>query len=291
MSDAAFNIMSVDVEDWYHVLDTKGTPDLSAWERMPARVEENFRRMLGLLAECDTTATCFFLGWIAERFPHLVREAAEAGHEVASHGYAHELLFRLDRESFLEDAKRAKAVIEDAAGCAVGGYRAPGFSVTEDTPWLHDALAEAGYTYDSSVFPARRGHGGMIVDTLSPYTVATPHGDVVEFPITIARVGGLRVCFFGGGYMRLFPYGLIRAMTKKVNAEGRPAVFYVHPREIDPDQPRLPMSLPRRFKSYVNIATTEPKLRALMGDFNFTSFAHWLDVCGKPPAGGGAVRP
>ena len=283
MPGSVFNIMSVDVEDWYHVLDTAGTPDLDSWSRMEPRVEENFRRMLGILAEADVYGTCFFLGWIAERYPHLVREAAEAGHEVASHGYAHELIYAQGRAAFLEDVRRAKGIVEDAAGAPVRGYRAPGFSVTEDTPWVHDALAEAGYEYDSSVFPAPRGHGGLIIDTLGPYSVATDHGEVVEFPITISPLCGKRLCFFGGGYMRLFPYGIIRRMTRRVNAEGRPAIFYVHPREIDQAQPRLDMSRARRFKSYVNIRTTEPKLRALMREFDFMGFARWLEIHGRPP--------
>jgi polysaccharide deacetylase family protein (PEP-CTERM system associated) len=268
-------IFSVDVEDWFHILDV-GAPALEDWGRLPSRVEANFRRLLDLLAEAGVEVTCFFLGWVAERFPALVREAAARGHEVASHGYGHRLVYDQSPDEFYEDARRARLLLEDLSGRPVQGYRGAGFSVTQDTPWFFEKLVQAGYVYDSTVFPAARGHGGLRQDRYGPYQVRTPVGPLVEFPITVTAVGGRPMCFFGGGYLRLFPYVLVRRLTRRVLNEGRPVVFYAHPREIDPDHPRLPMNLKRRFKSYVGLRTMEGKIRRLLRDFPITSFASFL---------------
>lgn len=269
-------IFTIDVEDWYHILDLPSTPGVEQWSSLTPRVEQNFRRLLELLDEYQIKATCFFLGWIAERWPQLVAEAQAAGHEIGSHGFAHELAAHLGRDRFLEDARRAKGIIEDAANCRVSGFRGTGFSITEETPWFLEAVAEAGYTYDTSVFPARRAHGGMPNAKRFPFTLVTAHGRLIEFPISVADVLGRPVCFFGGGYFRLFPYALIRRMTRKLLSENKPVVFYLHPREIDPAQPRLPMSPRRRFQTYVNIAGTEKKLRLLLSEFKFVTMSQYL---------------
>lgn len=270
------SVFTVDVEDWFHILDLPSTPDLEQWRQLPSLVEANFRRLLQLFSEADVRVTCFFLGWVGERFPHLVREAAEAGHEIASHGYAHRLVYSFQPHEFREDSIRARKILEDAAGVAVLGYRSAGFSVTSRCPWFFDELAAAGYRYDSSVFPAAHGHGGMQRAEMAPYRVSTSHGMIVEFPITVASLAGKRVCFFGGGYLRLFPYPVIQRMSHKVLQEGRPILFYIHPREIDPDHPRLSMGLLRRFKSYVNLGTTELKIRRLLREFPMTTVAAYL---------------
>lgn len=261
--------LTIDVEDWFHILDLKDAPSVDRWEALPSRVERNFDRLLALLAERGARATCFFLGWIAEKYPQLVRAAQNAGHEIACHGYAHELVYEQGESSFYEDVRRAKGVLEDLAGTPVWGYRAPGFSITASTPWAFERLARAGYRYDTSVFPATRGHGGLSGATLGPSCIPTASGDIVEFPISLAPFLGRRVCFFGGGYLRLSPYPLIRRMAERVHREGRRIVFYIHPRDIDPDQPRLSMGLRRRFKSYVNLRGTEAKLGRLLTDFRF----------------------
>ncbi|MEW6658560.1 MAG: XrtA system polysaccharide deacetylase [Thermodesulfobacteriota bacterium] len=268
-------IFTVDVEDWFHILDV-GAPALDDWDRLPSRVEANFRRFLDLLAAAGVGVTCFFLGWVAERFPHLVREAAAQGHEVASHGYGHRLVYDQSPAEFYEDARRARLLLEDISGLPVRGYRGAGFSVTQDTPWFFEELVKAGYGYDSSVFPAARGHGGLRQNRYGPYRIRTPSGPLVEFPITVTAVGGRPICLFGGGYLRLFPYVLVRLMTRRVLQEGRPAVFYAHPREIDPDHPRLPMNFRRRFKSYVGLKSMEGKIRRILKDFPITSFARFL---------------
>ena len=269
-------IFSVDVEDWFHILDIPATPPLSQWDSLPSLVEKNFRKLLDIFAEKDVRVTCFFLGWVAEKFPHLVKEAALQGHEIASHGYAHRLVYELTPQEFLEDALRAKNLLEDLTGRSVFGYRSSGFSVTERTPWFFDMLVEAGYRYDSSIFPAPREHGGLVGARLAPYRVRDTEGSLIEFPLTVRRVFGKPICFFGGGYLRLFPYFLIRRMTSRVLKEGRPVIFYVHPREIDPEHPRLPMGAVRRFKSYVNLDTTANKVRRLISKFEVTTFDCFL---------------
>jgi polysaccharide deacetylase family protein (PEP-CTERM system associated) len=269
-------LFSIDVEDWYHILDIPSTPAFEEWDALPARVEGNFLRLLDLLAETGTRATCFFLGYVAERFPRLVREAKARGHEIASHGYAHRLVYALTAEEFREDARKARLVLEDASGGPVHGYRSAGFSVTGSEEWFFQALVELGYRYDSSVFPARRGHGGIVGASRHPHRIETGSGPLFELPITVASVLGRPVCFFGGGYLRLFPYPLIRLMARRVLAEGRPVIFYVHPREIDPGHPRLEMRPVRRFKSYVNLASTEGKLRRIVRDFTCRTFSEYV---------------
>ena len=269
VSRVAQSIFSVDVEDWFHILDVPSTPKISEWSGLPSRVEQNFRKLLDIFSECNVQTTCFFLGWVGERFPHLVRETIARGHEVASHGYGHQLVFKQKRDEFFEDVRRARLLLEDIAGAPVLGYRAPGFSTTEETPWFFDVLADAGYHYDSSVFPAPRSHGGMRDARRDPYRVRE---DLLEMPISVADMMGKPMCFFGGGYLRLFPYWLIKQKARQVLAEGRPVVFYIHPREIDPAHPRLPMSASRTFKSYVNLESTEAKVRQALQDFPVTTF-------------------
>ncbi len=292
-------IFSVDVEDWFHILDLPTTPPQSQWDSLPSRVEWNFRRLLDIFSQQNTRVTCFFLGWVAQRFPHLVREAEARGHEVASHGYSHRLVYQMSREEFLQDVVHSRKMLEDIAGRCVLGYRSPGFSVVEETPWFFDALLDAGYGYDSSVFPAVRGHGGMTNSPLAPYRVADDRQGMVEFPISVVKILGRPVCLFGGGYLRLFPLAAIKRMARRVMGEGRPVIFYVHPREIDPLHPRLPMSFDRRFKCYVNLKTTEYKIRSLLTEFEVTNFREYLkgapphlmigrersSVVGVPPAG------
>jgi polysaccharide deacetylase family protein (PEP-CTERM system associated) len=198
------SILSVDVEDWYHILDVSSAPPMESWQTLPSRVEMNFRRLLDLFEERQAHASCFFLGWVAERFPQLVREAARRGYEIASHGYAHRLVHRMTRDEFYADALRARKILEDVSGTAVGVFRSAGFSVTEDTPWFFAAAAEAGYQDDSPIFPARHGHGAMRNSRREPYRVEGEGADLFGKPVS----------FFGGGYLRVFPYALTRRMAR-----------------------------------------------------------------------------
>ena len=267
-------VFTIDVEDWFHILDVPSTPPLSAWQDLPSRVERNHLRLLDLLSQSQARATCFFLGWIAERFPHLVRETVQRGHEVASHGYSHRLAYEMTQSEFRDDVRRSRRLLEDIGGEPVIGSRTPGFSATSKTAWFFDELEEAGYRYDSSVFPARRGHGGAPGARMEPHRVAG--GSLVEFPVTVADLGLARICFSGGGYLRLLPYAVVRYLSRAVLASGRPVIYYIHPREIDPAHSRLPMSFQRRFKTYVNLRSTERKLRALLADFPATTFRDLL---------------
>jgi polysaccharide deacetylase family protein (PEP-CTERM system associated) len=267
-------IFSVDVEDWFHILDVPSAPDISNWAALPSRVEANFYRLLDIFNEAGKHVTCFFVGWIAERYPHLVREAVVRGHEIASHGYAHRLAYSMTQSEFRDDALRSRLLLEDISGTRIVGYRAPGFSSTGATPWFFSELRSAGYLYDSSVFPARHGHGGSPNSPLLPHLIEDE--GLIELPASIAELGPIRMCFFGGGYLRLFPYSIIRGMGRRQMAKGGPLVFYIHPREIDPTHPRLPMSYARRFKSYVNLHTTEQKLRMIMHDFPVTTCRNFL---------------
>jgi polysaccharide deacetylase family protein (PEP-CTERM system associated) len=265
-------VFSIDVEDWFHILDLPSTPDVTEWDSLPSRVEQNFLRLLDIFEQRGVRVTCFFLGWVAKRFPHLVKEAAKRGHEIGSHGYAHSLVYRMSAAAFYQDAVSAKKILEDVTGEAVWGYRAAGFSLTHETEWFFDKLIEAEYIYDSSVFPAEHGHGAMEDGNRAPYWIESVSGRLVEFPVSVAEVFGKPFCFFGGGHLRLFPYPVIRTMTRRVLAEPRSVIFYVHPREIDPDHPRLSMNWKRRFKSYVNLKSTKPKIERLLDEFQITSF-------------------
>ncbi|MFB3828579.1 MAG: XrtA system polysaccharide deacetylase [Bryobacteraceae bacterium] len=281
-------MLSIDVEDWFHILDLRTTPSLETWDVLPSRVERNFNVLLDLLAEHDTHATCFFLGWVARKYPWLVRRAHDLGHEVASHGYSHQLAYTMTPSQFYMDAKEAKNAIEDAGGREVVGYRASGFSMTHETRWMFEMLAQAGYRYDSSIFPANRGHGGF-PGAFAPYRVHTAAGDLVEFPVSVTAIFRKPVCLFGGGYLRLFPWFLIRRAAQAVLRQDRPAVFYIHPREIDPDQPRLPMPIIRSFKCYVNLHTTEAKLCRLLQEFEFKTFQHLFTTVSDTCAGASAA--
>lgn len=221
--------------------------------------------------------TCFFLGWVAQKFPHLVKEAVREGHEVASHGYAHRLVYEMTPQAFYDDALTSKKIIEDIVGHRILGYRCPGFSVTKKSPWFFAKLIEAGYGYDSSVFPGPRGHGGLDDGHYAPYWVGRSPEGLVEFPITTSKVLGVALCFFGGGYLRFFPLSLIKRRAFKVLSEGRPVIFYVHPREIDPQHPRLPMSLGRKFKCYFNLDSTEEKIRQVLTEFELITFSAFIE--------------
>ncbi len=269
-------VFTLDVEDWFHILDLPSTPRIEQWPALQSDVVANTRRMLAIFRQHDVKCTLFFLAWVVERWPELVSEAAADGHEIASHGYAHELVYTISERALFDDIRKAKDIIEQAAGTEVKGYRCPGFSVTTRTPWFFDRVREAGYLYDSSVFPGSRGHGGLPEARPVPHIIPTAHGPLIEFPISLARAFGRPMYFFGGGYLRFFPYALIRRKVRQVLAEDRPAIFYLHPREIDPAQPRLPMSRKRNFMTYVGLKTTEPKLHRLFDELRFRTFAELL---------------
>jgi polysaccharide deacetylase family protein (PEP-CTERM system associated) len=279
------SIFTIDVEDWFHILDLPSSADLSRWDDLPSHVVDDCRRLLDIFDEHGVKVTCFFLGWVARKFPHLVREAADRGHEIASHGYAHRLVYTMTAREFYDDAVKAKQILEDILGKCVNGYRAPGFSATREVPWFFEQLEGAGHSYDSSVFPASRGHGGMKNGQYAPYRVS---GNMLEFPITVTKFSRVPACLFGGGYLRLAPLPLIQRAASKVLREGRPVIYYVHPREVNPAAPRLEMPLQRTFKCYVNVASTEAKIRALAARFEMTTFQNYIRAYFSPEGAQGA---
>ncbi|MDP6633262.1 MAG: polysaccharide deacetylase family protein, partial [Phycisphaerae bacterium] len=261
--------MTIDVEDWYHILDSPATPTMDTWASLECRLAQSMDRLLEMFARTGAQATFFWLGWMAERHKQLVRTCLQAGHEVASHGYGHVLAYKVGRRAFQNDILRAKGVIEDITGQAVDGFRAAGFGITPETDWAFDVIRQAGHRYDSSVFPTARAHGGMVNGRLGPHVLHTSNGPLSECPMSVVQMLGHRVSLFGGGYLRLAPKWLIRQGVNQLRATGQPMIVYAHPREIDPDHPRLPLGFRRRFKCYVNLRTTMPKLEWLCQEHSF----------------------
>ncbi|WP_066718557.1 XrtA system polysaccharide deacetylase [Sphingomonas pituitosa] len=257
------NGLSVDVEDWFQVGAFETTIARGDWDGLERRVEANTDRVLALFEAAGAKGTFFTLGWVAERHPQLIRRIAEAGHEVASHGWDHARVFTLTPDQFRADLARARAVLEDAAGVAVNGYRAPSFSIDRRTPWAHAVLAEAGYCYSSSIAPIAHDHYGWSDAPRTPFR-PLPDAALVELPITIARVLGREVTA-GGGFFRLLPQGVTDRAIRAANANGEAAMFYFHPWEIDPGQPRV-RSAPfkSRLRHYARLGAMTGKLQTLL---------------------------
>lgn len=263
---AITNALTIDVEDYFQVSAFAPYIARADWDRHECRVERNVDRILTLLDEHDAKATFFVLGWVAERYPQLVRRIVGGGHEVASHGYGHERASDLDAAAFDADVRRAKGVLEDLTGREVAGYRAPSFSIGPDNLWAFDALVRAGHRYSSSVYPIRHDHYGM---PDAPRFAHEPVDGLIEVPMTTLRLLNRNLPSSGGGYFRLLPYALSRWMLGRVNSvDGEAAVFYFHPWEIDPGQPRIDgIDARTRFRHYLNLERMERRLRCLLRDF------------------------
>ena len=271
------NVMTIDVEDYFHVSAFDGIVSRDSWDRLESRVSTNTGRLLDIFAEQDVRATFFVLAWVAERYPSLVRQIAAAGHEVASHGYGHRLVYELPPHAFREDVRRAKAVLQDITGTAVVGYRAPSFSITKRSMWALDILLEEGYSYDSSIFPIRHDRYGIPDSPRHQYVFERQAGPLTEVPVSTTRVGPLNLPVGGGGYFRLLPYRWTHWGISQLNQhEMKPAVFYLHPWEIDPSQPRLTVGRIRGIRHYRNLHKTEGRLRRLLRDFSFGPMSHLL---------------
>ena len=285
------NALSFDLEEYFHAEVFSGVVRPEEWPSLESRVVSATGRILGLLEEAETLATFFVLGWIAERHPALVRRIRDRGHEVACHGHDHRMITRLTPAQFVADVRRARSAIEEAAGVGVEGYRAPTFSVVRETLWSLKALAEAGFRYDSSIFPISHDRYGIPDAPRFPHRLAFGPGlELVEFPPSTVRLLGARVPVAGGGYFRLLPYRLTHWAIRQLNrVEGKPAMVYLHPWEIDPDQPRMPVGRVANFRHRVNVGSTEAKLRRLLRDFRFAPVRDVLLASGSlAPAGGGA---
>lgn len=264
------NAMTIDVEDYFQVSAFASTIPREQWESLPCRVERNIDIALALLDEAKAHATFFTLGWIAKRYPGIVRRIVDNGHELASHGYGHQRVSELSRSEFNEDISRAKKILEDLSGIPVIGYRAPSFSIGADNLWALDLLQEAGYQYSSSIYPIRHDHYGM---PDAPRFAHYPRGNdgMLELPPTTAILLGRNLPAAGGGYFRLLPYQASRWLIRRVNRQdGEPCIFYFHPWELDPDQPRqFNISTKTRFRHYINLKRMEPRIQLLLRDF------HW----------------
>ncbi len=270
------NALTIDVEDYFQVNAFAGQICQEQWCSYPLRVDANTRRILDMLDDYCISATFFILGWVAEQLPALTKEIHRRGHEIACHGYGHELVYAIGPERFRSDIRRSKMLLEDQCGVRVNGYRAPSYSITKQSLWALDILVEEGFTYDSSIFPVMHDTYGIPDAERFPHTIPTRGGALVEFPLTTLPFQlawkKMRLPIAGGGYLRLLPVGIIRRGIEKINLiEKHPAVLYFHPWEIDPDQPRIKAGVKSTFRHYLNLEKTERKLRHLFDRFRFAS--------------------
>jgi polysaccharide deacetylase family protein (PEP-CTERM system associated) len=264
------NALTIDLEDYYQVSAFSAEAPPTNWGSYTSRVEKNTAKLLSLLGSADCRATFFTLGWIAQRYPDLIRQIADQGHEIACHSHLHRLVYSLTPEEFRDDTRTAKMILEDASGSLVQGYRAPSFSITRDSSWAFEVLAELGFTYDSSIFPVQHPSYGVPSAPRFPFKVQTCCGSVVEFPMSTLMLAGRRAPFGGGAYFRLLPYWYTKWGIDLLNrSEGHPACIYIHPWEFDTDQPRLNGHLSAKLRHYLGLRGNEAKLRRLLADFQF----------------------
>ena len=264
------NILTFDLEDWFHILSHPDVEAPASWERLPSRVIMNTRRILEMLELRNQKATFFCLGWIAEQHTNLIKEIVDAGHDLGSHSYYHQLAYKQSPADFRKDTLRSISTLEDISGNKITAYRVPGFSVTHENPWVFDVLIEAGIECDCSIFPAQRAHGGFHGMPATPFILERDGGEIKAFPMNTVRILGRNIVFSGGGYFRLLNYQLIRQMMLR----SEYVMTYFHPRDFDVSQPLIPgLGIRRRFKSYVGIKGAMPKLERLIDEFDFQSLA------------------
>lgn len=275
--------LSFDIEDWFHMVEIEAVADPATWDALPSIVVDRTKWIVDLVGEYGHKATFFILGWVAERYPEIAKSIAAAGHEVATHSYWHRKVFELTPEEFRADIKRSIDVLSDQIGGSIHGFRAPSFSITPGTEWAFDELLDLGLTYDASLFPAPRGHGGYPCRQEAHDALSARGRIMPELPMSVMRAGPIPIPFSGGGYMRFLPGAVIRSGFRRFERRGTPVVIYLHPRDFEPDCPRVPMPLKRRFKCYVGLRTTEGKLRSLLETRSFDTCAAVLEQQGVPP--------
>ena len=263
------NYLTIDVEDYYHVSAFEHTVGHKKWDHYTSRIERNVRIILDILEDKNIQGTFFVLGWIAEKYPELVKDIHNRGHEIGCHSYYHRLIYNLTPEEFREDTRRAKDILEQIIGCKVSGYRAPSYSLTKNSMWALDILQELGFKYDSSIFPVYHDRYGIPEAPRFKYIL--PDNDLTEYPISTSLIFGKKVPVAGGGYFRLFPYAVTKYLLEKINQkENQPFIFYIHPWEIDPEQPRINgAGIISRFRHYNNLSRTLERFRRLLEDFDF----------------------
>lgn len=291
------NALTVDVEDYFHVTALAQSVDKHTWPSLESRVQRNTRRLLQIFDDASVKATFFVLGWVAERHPDVVREIIETGHELACHGFSHQLIYEQGRKEFRQETIRAKRLLEDISGRQVAGYRAASYSITDESRWAIDVLVDVGFEYDSSIVPVKHDLYGMSDGRVFPYRMRLQNGKTLtEFPPSTIKLLGQRFPIGGGGYFRLFPYWFTRWGLNQVNCENEmPFVFYLHPWEIDPDQPRFAADRKSTFRHYHNLHKCESRLKNLLGDFQFDTMQSILNgmslkTFGTPASGNGTAR-
>jgi len=276
------NALTVDVEDYFHVAALASSIDRDSWGSRESRVVRNTKKLLALFEEYDVRGTFFVLGCVAEQYPQLVSEIATHGHEVACHGYSHRLVYEQSPQEFYEETRRAKNLLEQITGSAVLGYRAASYSIVSESLWALDILTDLGFRYDSSIFPVHHDRYGIPNAERFPHRLLTPKkNEIIEWPLSTARLLGYRLPVSGGGYFRLLPYWLTHWGLTSINQnEHRPFIFYLHPWEIDPEQPRVPAKWLSRFRHYTNLEKCEERLRQLLHEFNFGTVRDGLNQLG-----------
>jgi polysaccharide deacetylase family protein (PEP-CTERM system associated) len=272
------NALTIDVEDYYQVASFESRVSRADWHRLESRVRASTEVLLKTLEDAGVRGTFFVLGWVAQQQPRLVQEIYEAGHEIGCHSYWHRLVYRQTAEDFREDLRRARDVLQETTGDAVVAYRAPCFSITRRSLWALDVLIEEGFVIDSSIFPTFHDRYGIAGAPAAPHWIGRPAGAIREFPLAVYRLCGYPLPIGGGGYFRLYPYMFTRRGLRAINAEGRPVAVYLHPWEVDPEQPRLAWGGLNAFRHYVNLRHTQDRLRRLLADFPLgtlsDAFAH-----------------
>lgn len=263
--------LSFDIEDWFHIVEIKAAENPADWASFPSIVQRRTGQILGLLKEFDVRATFFVLGWVAQRYPDLVRRIADGGHEIGTHSFWHRKVYELTPDTFHEDLIESIDVLQQHAGIKVHGFRAPSFSIVPGTEWAFEIINKAGLRYDASLFPARRAHGGYPCEFGPHSRRVSDSQSIAELPMSVLKWGPSRFCFSGGGYFRLLPAWLIEHGIRCMEKARRPAVVYLHPRDFATDCPVAPMPAYRRFKCYVGQGTTERKLRRLLAEYRFAT--------------------
>ncbi len=272
------NAMTIDVEDYFQVSAFAANIDYGDWDSYKSRVEKNTHTILKVMSETQRQGTFFVLGWVAERHPQLVKDILSEGHEVACHGYSHQLIYNQTPEVFYQETRKAKEILEDIIQRPVEGYRAASYSITKKSMWAMDILGELGFTYDSSIFPVYHDRYGVPDAPKYPYQHQLRNGSsIVEFPISTKKLPGYQLPVAGGGYFRIYPYQFSKLMLGSINKrENQPFVFYLHPWEVDPDQPRIDAGVLSRMRHYINLSRCEARFRSLLKDFEFTTMANVL---------------
>lgn len=271
------NAITIDVEDWFQVSLFRNHIRREDWDTLPSTVVKNTCRLLDLFAKKNVKATFFVLGWVAERFPEIVLAIKEFGHEIASHGYGHQIIYELSREDFRKDVQKSVQILQSITGEPVLGYRAPSYSITRASMWAWETLAQLGIKVDSSIFPVKHDLYGIPDAPRFPFEVRLASGPkLIEFPLSTIVMMGKNVPMAGGGYLRLYPYWFIRNSVRRINAEGKPAIIYLHPWEVDPDLPRLKLGAFKTLRHYGNLALAAEKLSRLLDEYPFDTMQEVL---------------